>query len=374
MLLGPDNDTLAVAVNGRESAVQLWAVGAFPPRALSVALRHEPLVTSMAFSPSGRVLAVAFTDAVTRLWDVSHPASPVPLGVVDDDRGLCTVSHLPPDPPLPPAPCDHYDEVVAFTDDNTLAVGRVGDGHERTPSAGLWDVSNPVRPEPRATLRSPDGKPVGTLAADSRRRLVLAGRAQRFGPKGEVIDPAVVQLWTAADPRAPSLLAPLPLSLDPYLQSGNKIRFSTGDSLAAMTNREGRGVIDLVDLSQPGEPLRRGHIPTTTGVINSYGAIDYSPDGHALAVAHNNDCSIRLWDVRHPGLPRSIGQPLTGHRTNIISIDYSADGVLLVSAGTAGANPVGLPAVSTVRVWNLDPDENVRRICATTTSITPQQW
>jgi WD40 repeat protein len=152
------------------------------------------------------------------------------------------------------------------------------------------------------------------------------------------------------------------------------MRFSTVDSLAAMTNREGHGSVDLVDLSPPGEPRPRGRIPTTTGVINSYGAIDYSPDGKALAVAHNNDYSIRLWDVRHPELPRGIGQPLTGHRTNIISIDYSADGGLLVSAGFAGANPVGMPGVSTVRVWNLDADENVRRICATTPSITPEQW
>jgi WD40 repeat protein len=375
VLLGPDSHTLAVSVSGNQSGVvQLWTVHTSASRAPSAPLRFEHPVTSMAFSRSGHVLAVALTDATVHLWNVARPASPVALGLVEDDRGLCTFSIPFLETPSPPEPCDHPDEVVAFTDDSTLAVGRVGDGDDSVPSADLWDISNPAEPEPRATLLSPDGNPVGIIAADPRRHLVIAGRPQRRGPEGDMIDPPVAQLWTASDPRTPSLLTPLPLSPDFYLESSDKIRFSNDDSLAAMTNFEGDGTIDLVDLPEPGKPVRRGHIPTTTGVINSYGALDYSRDGHTLAVAHNNDYSIRLWDVRHPQLPRSIGQPMTGHRTNIISMDYSTDGDLLVSAGFAAANPVSVPGVSIVRIWNFNADENVRRICSTTKSITPEQW
>jgi WD40 repeat protein len=376
VLLGPDSETLAVSINGsRSGVVQLWEVDAPAPRALSAPLRHERPVTSMAFSPNGGVLAVASTDAKIHLWNVSRPASPVPLGVVQDDRGMCIYrQHLLDTPP--PVLCEHFDEVAAFTDDNILAVGRVGshDGDERPPSAGLWDVSNPAAPKRRTILRTADGKPLGILAADSRRRLVVAGRPERTTMEVDMIEPSVVQLWTASDPRKPRPLAPLPLSLDPFLQSSDKIKFSSLDSLAVMTNVENHDTIDLLDLPQPGKPVQRGSIPTTTGVINSYGALDYSADGHTLAVAHNNDYSIRLWDVRHPELPRSIGQPLTGHRTNIISIDYSADGDLLISADTTGVSPAGLPGVSSARIWNLDAEENVRWICATTTSITPEQW
>jgi WD40 repeat protein len=81
-------------------------------------------VNSVAFSPGGHTLASSSADGTIRLWDITDPARPRPLG-------------------QPLAGSTAAVDRVAFSPGgHTLASGSF-DGTVR-----LWDVTNPARPRP----------------------------------------------------------------------------------------------------------------------------------------------------------------------------------------------------------------------------------
>ena len=89
----------------------------------------------------------------------------------------------------------------------------------------------------------------------------------------------------------------------------------------------------------------------------------FSPDGRTLA-AGSGDGTIWLWNVTNPAHATQIGQPLTGPTLGVNSVAFSPDGHTLAAADGG-----------TIRLWDLDVDHAIDRICATTSNnLTPEQW
>jgi WD40 repeat protein len=78
-----------------------------------------------------------------------------------------------------------------------------------------------------------------------------------------------------------------------------------------------------------------------------------------------NDDTVRLWDVTEPGRATAIGQSMSPNARIGTFLSFSPVSHMLgVSSGT-----------DTVRLWDLDVEAAVRRICAVTRGVlTPEKW
>jgi WD40 repeat protein len=149
-------------------------------------------------------------------------------------------------------------------------------------------------------------------------------------------------------------------------------------------------------------------IPTrdTGGIL--WGA--YQPTGHILATA-GADHTIRLWDVSNPTHPQALEQPLSGHTDQADWVGFSPDGHTLASSSKDGtirlwdtsdpahATPQEGPLTAdhtgvirtaafspdastlatasddhTIELTGLNLEQAAQRVCATTATLTPQQW
>jgi len=68
-------------------------------------------------------------------------------------------------------------------------------------------------------------------------------------------------------------------------------------------------------------------------------SVAYSPDGSRI-VSGSSDKTLRIWDAQ-TGAP--LGEPLTGHKGNVLSVAYSPDGRRIVSGSSD----------RTLRVWDV---------------------
>jgi Novel STAND NTPase 1/WD domain, G-beta repeat len=126
---------------------------------ITVLAGHTGVVGAVAFSPDGRTLASGSDDRTVRLWNVTDPTHPTPLG-----------------PPLT-GHTDYVNAVAFSPDGRTLASG------SRDRTVRLWNVTDPAHPTSLGTpltghtssvfsvVFSPDGHTLATGSRDQTVRL-----------------------------------------------------------------------------------------------------------------------------------------------------------------------------------------------------------
>ncbi|HEY3181908.1 MAG TPA: TIR domain-containing protein [Gaiellaceae bacterium] len=341
------------------------------PTALPQPLNLDGTVTTVAFSPRGRTLALASSNGTVLLRDVQQAAPQLRNGV----PGVTTS--------------------VAFSPDGqTLAAGYArGDVILRDVRRRTRKVLAKVPGSITDVAFSPDGN---TLAAaynhgdgDSPGRVVLLavnGKGRRLLPRYDGYLDSV-----ALSPDGYTVAAGINIGMVilsdlhtrarrelPYHRGFddsqehelyvNNIEFSPdGRRLASMGNgtvalwdrgtrkwqvwNAHQGELDSVEFSPDGRTLAshstrvrlrlwdvrthvlRGKLDGASPGGTTDSGLAFSPDGRTLASADGHG-AVQLWSLR----PRArIGPPLNGHQGAVVGIAFSPDGRMFASAGRRGA-------------------------------------
>ena len=344
LAFSPDDQRLAVA--SRNNTVTLWSLASRPRRlttltGISSTLGQKGTVSDgVAFSPGGTTLATGGSPGgggTISLWDVADPARPHRVftqnGVHDseslafspDGRVLVTGSGTitGTSQTLTPGSITHrtgadlwrvgrdrltrlrhlsiWNEPIAISPDSHL-LALCDSSNVR-----LWDIADPARPRPVATLTghtddvttmefSPDGR---TLAA------------------GGLDDTTI--LWDVADPAHITKTAVLADSNQPidavgFAQDGENL-VTVDDNLKVTRWRAGT--------AQPAPAA------VLTGHLGAVTAVAISPDSRLAATA-SVDQSVMLYDITDPARPRRVAI-LTGYRAQVTSVAFSPDGSVLAT-------------------------------------------
>jgi serine/threonine protein kinase len=266
---------LVLASASRENSIQLWDMNTLKATAT---LADNAL--AIAYSPDGRYLASADWDKSVKLWDAAS------------GQVLATLS-------------GHTDQVlaVAFSPDGrVLASG----GRDRT--IRLWDVAGDKilrtlagnTSDVNAIAWSPDGHTLASGGADN-----------------------LVKLWDSQTGKVVS-------TLQGHTRPVNSIAFSPDGRTVASGSDD--MTINLWD------PAAGKLTRTLHGHTDAVRAIAIAPDGQTLASA-SADSTIRLWDLS--GSSTEAFKTLEGHSAAVLSLAFNQNGTNLASGS----------ADNTVRIW-----------------------
>lgn len=311
LAFSPDGRLLAVA---RAESTSMWNVAT---RArVGQPLWQEPgpatarslMRRGCAFDLAGGILATATSDGGVKLWDVASR------------RGLETLR-------------GHQVAVtgLAFAAGETLITANGGGSTGVAAKILSWDVAGRGgRARLRSTVLGDPRIPQAALAASSDGRMVAARSAT-----------GQITVWDAplpADSRAERAAQPAPRVTmeDAERVMLGALAFSPDGKLLAGGSSE--GIVHVWDRAT-GKQLRRlmGHV----GPVLS---LSFAPDGRTLA-SGGMDRSVRLWN---PNVDQQEAA-LTGHRDWIWTLAFSPDGSTLASGSPDG----------TVRLWRAPPIDGV---------------
>ncbi|MEV1000943.1 AAA family ATPase [Nonomuraea sp. NPDC050202] len=326
LALSPDGRTLATACI---STVRFYDVAT--RRELGPPLKHDDVVSALAYSPDGKTLVTGDFTGVVRQWDAAthRPRGP-DLGRPDHGRERANIVRR-----------------VAFTRDGARLAVAAGKAVRLWDTATSRPLGGPIarQREPILDLGfSPDAKTLATVSYDNAARLwnVASGEQTAvimdrtagfdsiaFSPDGTRIATGGrtgrTVLWdTASRQRL--------VALQDNNMSVERVAFSPDGKLLAAASGDG-----LVRLADPQVHLQIGR-PIPAG-----GAVALSPDGRTVATGDSGIKSpdVHLWDA---ATQRPLGPPLRsrGARGSVTEIAFSPDGRTLLTSAMDG-----------LRLWDL---------------------
>ncbi|MCC5626430.1 NB-ARC domain-containing protein, partial [Nostoc sp. CHAB 5715] len=285
----PDGKLLAIAsVNDK---TYLWQVA--DSKSLFTLTGHTSPVWSVAFSPDGQALASGSDDQTVKLWDVR------------DGKCLKTLhGHT-----------NRVRSVVFSPDGHTLASA------SEDQTVKLWDVR--------------DGKCLKTLHGHTNWVWSVA-----FSPDGNTLasgsDDKTLKLWDVHDGTCLK-------TLQGHANWVRSVAFNPdGNTLASGSDDK---TLKLWDVHN-GKCLK-----TLQGHTNWIPSVAFSPDGQTLA-SGSDDKTVKLWDV-HNG---KCLKTLCGHTNWVWSVAFSPDGQTLASGSDD----------KTVKLWDVHNGKCLKTLCGHT--------
>ena len=245
-----------------------------PPRTRTL-VAHSDVVSSLAFSPDGRLVASGSQDGTIKLWDVG--TGKVLRTLKDETSG----------------------QALAFFPDGKTLIAGVGNEDKGEEIMHLWDVET--------------GKLKGRWKGPTR---LLEGLI--FSADGKLIATAdmdkTVRIWDAQTGK-------LKQTVTGYDYT-TSVAFSPDGKLVVSGHHDAGILVWDVETGERKQTLMGG-------AFGEIQALAYSPDGSTLA-SGGHDATVKLWDARTGKLTHT----LKGHRTTVTSIVFSPDGSLMASGST----------------------------------------
>jgi WD40 repeat protein len=266
-----------LATGGEDSLVRLWDV--FTGRLVRSLKGHRNWVSSLAYHPNGNLLASSSSDFTVRVW---NPANGKVVFRGEHPAGLLSVVFSPDGKLMATCGDDGVIklwETTGWTELRTLAAN----------DKSVWDISF-----------SPDGK--------------------RLASGGEDLN---ARLW---DVESGELLFSIPDSDEIY-----GVAFSPDGHRLATCGRSASTPVKILDLNTKKISMRM------LGQTNTVNRAIFSPDGASLA-AVSYDRTTKVWDAQSG----AVTMTLTGHTGRIRDAAFSPNGALLATAAEDG----------TARIWD----------------------
>jgi WD40 repeat protein len=360
-VFSPDGRTLVTA--GEDGRLLTWELDTLPaPSQLSVLARPGDEIFADAFSPHAGVLAAGGLDGTIATWDVNDPQRPVPRAVLPGTGMVSAVAF---------SPSGHL--LAVGSGKNILILERTAAGGyrraEQFPADGSAVDHLSFGASDQYLFFSGNDNQVRVLALQPHRPPAVTkpfppGTAL-LGVSSTAVLAAItgsreLSLWDVKDPARPRFLKTTPTPHTAPIEAGI---FSSNGRVLATSGRDRLTV--LWDVSDPRHPR-----PLYAPLARQDGDVDavaFSPDGHLLATGSYDKTTV-LWNVTVPSRPSPVAV-LTGQRDWIAAVAFDANDHLATASWDG-----------TIIVWDTAPLDRavtspVTQACVVVgTGFTRPQW